>query len=53
MLARGKRVSEIAETFVVSAKSISTHKLRLMPKISIANHYELIRYSVRHGVRAA
>ncbi|RKT20457.1 DNA-binding NarL/FixJ family response regulator [Paraburkholderia sp. RAU2J] len=50
MLAHGKRVSEIADTFAISAKTISTHKFRLMKKLCIANNSELIRYSVRHGV---
>ncbi|MEZ2311513.1 response regulator [Paraburkholderia sp. RCC_158] len=53
MLANGKRIKEIAETFALSAKTVSTHKMRLMQKLCIANQSELIRYSIRHGVVAA
>ncbi len=53
MLAHGKRVSKIADTFAISAKTISTHKFRLMQKLCIANSSELIRYPIRHGVLAA
>ncbi|MFL9868504.1 response regulator transcription factor [Paraburkholderia fungorum] len=53
MLADGKRINEIAETFALSAKTVSTHNMRLMQKLCITNHSELIRYSIRHGVLAA
>ena len=50
MLAAGERIKEIAESFSLSAKTISTHKMRLMQKLSIGNNSELIRYSIRHGL---
>ncbi|MBC8746544.1 MULTISPECIES: LuxR C-terminal-related transcriptional regulator [Paraburkholderia] len=33
-----------------SAKTLSTHKTRMMQKLCIANNSELIRYSIRHRV---
>ncbi|WP_028217266.1 response regulator [Paraburkholderia oxyphila] len=48
LLAQGKSINDIAETFVLSAKTISTHKMRLMQKLGLANNAELIRYAIRH-----
>src|SRR5471030_2589955 len=50
MLAAGKSITKIAETLVLSAKTISTHKMRLMQKLGLATNAELIRYAIRHGL---
>ncbi|SIO47889.1 response regulator [Paraburkholderia phenazinium] len=52
MLAAGTSINEIAETLALSAKTISTHKMRLMQKLGLANNAELILYTVRHGLAA-
>ncbi len=52
MLAAGTSINEIAETLALSAKTISTHKMRLMQKLGLANNAELILYTVRHGLVA-
>jgi len=52
MLALGKSLNEIAEAFALSAKTISTHKMRLMQKLGLANNADLIRYAIRHGLVA-
>jgi DNA-binding NarL/FixJ family response regulator len=52
MLAVGKSINDIAEAFSLSAKTISTHKMRLMQKLGLSNNAELIRYAIRHGLAA-
>jgi DNA-binding NarL/FixJ family response regulator len=52
LLAAGKSINEIADAFALSAKTISTHKRRLMQKLGLSNSAELIRYSIRHGLVA-
>jgi DNA-binding NarL/FixJ family response regulator len=48
LLATGKSINDIAETFALSAKTVSTHKMRLMQKLGISNNAELIRYAIKH-----
>lgn len=50
LLAAGKSISAIAEVLVLSAKTISTHKMRLMQKLGIENNADLIRYAIKHGL---
>jgi DNA-binding NarL/FixJ family response regulator len=50
MLAAGQSINEIAESCSLSAKTISTHKMRLMQKLGLNNNAELIRYAIRHGL---
>jgi DNA-binding NarL/FixJ family response regulator len=50
LLAAGKSINAIAEVLVLSAKTISTHKMRLMQKLGIENNAELIRYAIKHGL---
>ncbi|HKR40677.1 MAG TPA: response regulator transcription factor [Paraburkholderia sp.] len=48
MLAAGMSINEIAEACALSAKTISTHKMRLMQKLGLSNNAEVIRYAIRH-----
>jgi DNA-binding NarL/FixJ family response regulator len=48
MLASGRAVSEIADRLNLSVKTVSTHKTRLMLKMNMNNHTELIRYAITH-----
>jgi DNA-binding NarL/FixJ family response regulator len=50
LLASGRSINAIAEDFALSAKTVSTHKRRLMQKLGISNNAELFRYSMRHGL---
>ena len=50
LLAAGESINEIAEMFKLSAKTISTHKMRLMQKLGLGNNIELIRYTIKHGL---
>jgi len=47
-LVSGESVSEIALALHLSAKTISTHKARLMEKLQVDNNADLVRYAVRH-----
>lgn len=46
LLVQGKSVNEIAEELVISNKTVSTHKARLMQKLNLQNNAELVRYGV-------
>jgi len=47
-LASGKAVSDIAAELNLSVKTVSTHKARIMQKMSMSNPAELIRYAIHH-----
>ena len=44
----GKTVSAIAAQLHLSVKTVSTHKARIMQKMSMSNPAELIRYAIHH-----
>ncbi|MEN6585140.1 MAG: response regulator transcription factor [Sulfuricella sp.] len=46
----GKHISEIALELSLSAKTISTHKARLMRKLNVQNNADLIRYGMDHSL---
>ena len=50
LLVRGRSVNEIADELVISNKTVSTHKSRLMQKLNLQNNAELVRYGVEHGL---
>jgi DNA-binding NarL/FixJ family response regulator len=50
MIVAGLRLGEIADRLHVSAKTVSTHKTRLMQKLRIDNNADLVRYAVTHGL---
>ncbi|ADE11826.1 response regulator [Sideroxydans lithotrophicus] len=50
LLVQGKSVNEVAAELVISNKTVSTHKARLMQKLNLQNNAELIRYGVEHGL---
>ena len=47
-LAAGKTVSEIAGALFLSVKTVSTHKIRLMEKMGLHTHTDLVRYAIRN-----
>lgn len=47
LLARGLSISSIAAELVISHKTVSTHKARLMEKMGFSCSVEIIRYAVR------
>lgn len=46
----GLTLAEAGDKLHISAKTVSTHKMRLMQKLNIDNNADLIRYGVRHGL---
>jgi DNA-binding NarL/FixJ family response regulator len=48
LLAAGTSVSDIALQLNLSAKTVSTHKARLMEKMRLTNHAELVHYAIKH-----
>lgn len=48
MLVNGKTITEIAETLHLSAKTISTHKTRILFKMGMNSLAELVQYAVAH-----
>jgi DNA-binding NarL/FixJ family response regulator len=45
-LVHGANVNEIAQQLVISAKTVSTHKVRLMQKLSAHSVADLVRYAI-------
>lgn len=50
LLVLGKGVNEIAEKLCISHKTVSTHKTRLMEKMSLNSIADLVRYAVQYGL---
>ena len=49
-LASGKTVSEIAEQLLLSVKTISTHRSRILKKMNLKNNAELMRYAFSNNL---
>ncbi|MBS4020525.1 MAG: response regulator transcription factor [Dechloromonas sp.] len=50
LLNRGLSLTEIGSKLFVSAKTVSTHKARMMQKLGIDNNADLVRYALKHGM---
>lgn len=50
MIAAGHTINKIAESLYLSAKTVSTHKIRVMHKLGIDNNADLIRHAIQHGL---
>jgi two-component system, NarL family, invasion response regulator UvrY len=48
LIAAGKIISEIARELVLSAKTISTYRSRILEKMGLRNNAELMHYAMRH-----
>lgn len=48
LLVRGETVADIAGILAISAKTVSTHKMRLLQKMGLRNGTELLRYAIDH-----
>ncbi len=53
LLAEGHTIREIAETLVISPKTVEGHKANLMSKLDIHRKTDLIKYAIRKGLVAA
>ena len=49
-LALGQTVGQIADELVLSAKTVSTYRSRLMRKMNMHNNAEVVRYAITHGL---
>jgi len=50
MIVEGHRLGEIADLLHVSAKTVSTHKMRLMQKLDVDNNADLVRFAIENGM---
>jgi DNA-binding NarL/FixJ family response regulator len=50
MIASGKTVSEIGRELSLSVKTISTHRTRILKKMSLKTNAELTHYAIRNGL---
>ncbi len=50
LLAEGRNTKEIARQLYVSAKTIETHRRKIMKKLDIYNIAELTKYAIREGM---
>ena len=49
-IARGKSIREIAEDLLLSEKTISTYRSRILSKLEFKTSAELIRYALKEGL---
>lgn len=49
-IASGKRLAEIAEELMLSPKTVSVYRSRLLEKLHLANNTELTVYAIRNGL---
>lgn len=50
MIAAGRTVTEIAEILILSVKTVSTYRARILEKMDLSNNAELIHYAAQHGL---
>lgn len=50
MILEGKRVKEIANQLAIDAKTVATHRFRMMKKLHLSDNRSLFLYAVRHGL---
>ena len=50
LLAEGHTSREIADTLVISPKTVEGHRTNLMAKLDIHNRTDLVKYALRKGI---
>lgn len=50
MIASGKRLSDIAEQLLLSPKTVSVYRARVLEKLGLTNNSELTVYAIRNGL---
>jgi two-component system invasion response regulator UvrY len=50
MLALGKTVSEVAEELLLSVKTVSTYRSRVLEKMKMTSNAEITRYALQNGL---
>jgi two-component system, NarL family, invasion response regulator UvrY len=49
-IASGKRLSDIAAELMLSPKTVSVYRARMLEKLQLGNNAELTVYAIRHGL---
>jgi two-component system, NarL family, invasion response regulator UvrY len=50
MIASGQTATEIAENLLLSVKTISTYRSRILEKLNLQTNAEIIRYAIEHNL---
>jgi DNA-binding NarL/FixJ family response regulator len=50
LLATGKTITQIAEMLSLALTTVSTHRSRILEKLSLSNNSELTRYAITHSI---
>lgn len=50
LIASGKSISEIAEQFSLSVKTISTYRSRILEKTNMKSNADIVRYAITYGL---
>jgi DNA-binding NarL/FixJ family response regulator len=50
LMVEGVSVTDVAERLNLSAKTVSTHKARILQKMNMQSLAQLVRYAVEHGI---
>ena len=50
LIIAGHQIADIAVQLHLSPKTVSTHKMRIMQKLNVANNAELMRYAFQHAL---
>jgi DNA-binding NarL/FixJ family response regulator len=50
LIAEGQTMQQIADSLVLSIKTVMTHRTNIMEKLNIHNRTELIKFALRHGL---
>jgi len=50
LLAEGYTTQEVADTLVITPKTVEGHKTKLMSKLGIHNRIDLVKYALRKGI---
>ncbi len=49
LIARGKKITDIAEELSLSVNTISTYRTRILDKMHMGSNAEIAKYAIRHG----
>jgi DNA-binding NarL/FixJ family response regulator len=50
LIVQGMRLTDIASQLIVSVKTISTYRQRILQKLKAGSNAELVQYVIRHGL---
>lgn len=50
LIASGRRLSEIADTLLLSPKTVSVYRARILEKMQLTSNAEITHYALKHGL---